>query len=275
MYCDGTARGEDGFTFLRFITQQLLPGISAASDSGRNSRSDLNGQQLSLSHIEDSLHKLEVDTDSQDCKRFGPCSLWLAFVYRHCEMAHLDQLERFITKLTELFIPRTAAGPVGIDRCILAQNSLLGAFVNRVKLSWAQMRFEHQMQAWHELGGSRRDLIERYKANFNTKAMRAYKAEVLATKQEEADLKLEKSLYGLIARHHHQQEAPLHSDEDLRVMVQFQVERMQCKSGTVMTKIALADWAATGARLDRELEEKLNSLLQASTRNLSPSHYFR
>jgi len=228
MYCDGTVREED-HTFLSFIAQQLLPSISFPSGLGGDSSSNLNGQQLSLSVIEDSLHRLEVDTDSQDCKRFGPCSLWLAFVYRYCGIAHLDRLERFITSLTELFIPRTAAGTVGVKRCVLTQNSLLGAFVNRVKLSWAQMRFEHQMQAWHELADCRRTLIERYKDNFNTKAMRAYKAEVLATKQEEADVKLEESLYGLIARHHQRQGAPLHSDEDLRVMVQFQVERMQCK----------------------------------------------
>jgi len=229
MYCDGSVREEDHATFLPFIAQQLLPSISAPSEHGTSSSSNLNGQQLSLSIIEDRLHSSTVNTDSQDCKRFGRCSLWLVFVYRHCGIAHLDRLERFITTLTELFIPRTPAGTAGARRCVLTQTSLLGAFVNRVKLSWAQMRFEHQMQAWHELSGFRRALIERYKENFNTKAMRAYKAEILASKEEEADLKLEESLYGLIARHHQQQEAPLHSDEDLRVMVQFQVERMQCK----------------------------------------------
>jgi hypothetical protein len=229
MYCDGTVREEDHATFLPFITQQLLPGISASSELGRESSSNLNGQQLSLPLIEQKLHSLEIDTDSQDYKRFGRCSLWLAFVYRHCGVAHLDRLERLIMNITELFVPMTAAGTVGAKRCVLAQNSLLGAFVNRVKLSWAQMRFEHQMQAWHELAGVRRTLIERYKENFNTNAMRAYKVEVLALKQQEADLKLEESLYGLIARHHQQQDAPLHSDEDLRVMVQFQVERMQSK----------------------------------------------
>jgi len=229
MYCDGTSREEDGFTFLRFITQQLLPGMSASSDFGRDSSSDLSRQQLSLSVIEDSLYALGVDADSQDCKRFGPCNLWLVFVYRHCEIAHLDRLERFIMRLTDLFIPKTAARSVGVKRCVLAQSSLLGAFVNRVKLSWAQMRFEHQMQAWHELGSFRRLLFERHKEEFEAETMRAYKAEVLAIKQEEADLKLEQNLYGLAARHHLQQEAPLRSDEDLRVMVQFQVERMQCK----------------------------------------------
>jgi len=220
MYSEGTYCEEDTVKILPYITSHLLPGLSSEARV-------TTATKISLDDIKALLRDLPVNTDSGDAERTGPNNLWNTFVFRHCEMVNLDDLDRHFIKL---FDPN-------------APPSLFNAFMDRMRLSYQQLRFENQMQIWHDFAQHRSKLVEQYRDIFQGAVLGRYRMKVLLGKMAEADPVLEQSLYGLIARRHENSGAGVVGKEELETMLQFQIEQMQreysitvCVTLRVLTK---------------------------------------
>ena len=206
MYRDGAFNEKDSVKILPFITSHLLPGLS----SGTRLTSDT-ASQILLEDIESILRDLPVCNESLDAARTGNGNLWNAFVYRHCEVVNLHDLDAHFSKLSNVGTPP----------------SLFRAFMDRMRLSYQQLRFENQMWIWHDFAQHRSGLIEKYKNIFQGDALRPYRLKIASHKRAEADPVLEQSLYTLIARGHENSNAAAVGEEELNTVLQFQIEQMQ------------------------------------------------
>lgn len=225
LYCDGVVAEQDTIRILSFLTARLLPGLPNSSTTAAESHALDN--DVSLSGIEAALQHLQAAPECPEVKQIGPTSVWQVFVIRHCAIVHLDALEDYVTKIEHLF--KTVDEDSGRRQCVLAKHSLLGAFVQRVALSFSQESFNSHMSLWYEFAEHRIALIRQHEHLFGRPSMISYKHNVQKERLLEARSNSEQSLYGLIARHEHATRPGLNSNEQLDGMLRFQVAQMQRK----------------------------------------------
>jgi len=219
IYCDGSVQEQDHTRYLSFITSYLLPGL-ATGQSGQLSKG---GTQVNLDTIQEQLEPLETYHAIEDGTN-GDSNLWLTFVFHACRIVHLDELGKTLCNIDVMRVGR--AGQRSYSKtCTLKPNSLLGAFLKRLQLSWAQMPFENQTKVWSDYAGPRSNLEKRYAADFN----QGLESELVTERAREADTELEESLRRLVLQHNENQQPSTISGEDLDTLLHYQTERMESK----------------------------------------------
>jgi len=206
MFCERTFREEDTVTILPFITSHLLPGLASGA------RSDT-ATIVELEDIEMLLRDLPISNESSDAHRTGSNDAWNTFVFRHCEIVSLDDLDHHFDKLEH----DNNGTPT----------SLFGAFVHRMRLAHQLLRFEDQMQVWHDFAQHRSRLVEQHRDIFKGEMLGRYRMKVLLNKMAEADPVQEHALHELIDRRQGQSNASVVGGEELRTMLKFQIEKME------------------------------------------------
>lgn len=206
MYRNKAFCEEDSVKILPFITSHLLPGLTTGTHSSSGAAT-----KLSLDSIKAALCDLTVNLQSVDAERTGSGNLWRTFVYRHCEIATLKDLDSHFITLVNPDAPP----------------SLFSAFMDRVRLSYEQLRFENQMRVWHDFARHRSRLIEEYMDIFTGDVLSSYRLKVALSRKAEGDATLEQSLYRLVAQQHENRNAVAAGDQDLEAILQFQIEQMQ------------------------------------------------
>jgi len=206
MFCERTFREEDTVEILPFITSHLLPGLASGARS-------TTATIVALEDIEVLLRDLPINIESSDADRTRPNNAWNTFVFRHCEIVSLDDLDHHFDKLEH-----EADG---------TPTSLFGAFVHRMRLAYQLLRFEDQMQVWHDFGQHRSRLVEQHRDIFKGEMLGRYRMKVLLNKMAEADPIREHALHEFIARRQEESNAGVVGGEELRTMLKFQIEKME------------------------------------------------
>jgi hypothetical protein len=269
MYCSGLVQEEDHANYLPFITSHLLPGLVL----GKSGRSVVQVEQLTLDTIRIQLEPLLAKADSPTRKSNGNCTLWLTFVFQVCKVVHLDELGKALCHIDDVVMRADrAAESLRLKACTLAPNSLFGAFLIRLQLSWDQMLFETQMKLWSDFAEHRAILIEEYAAELNGNMLTMA---IASEMQRESNTNLEQSLYGLILRHNQNQAASVIADEDLEAMLHFQTEQMESELKLDDMQRATLTFSEYGARLDQDTQRILQDILPTARTASAASHYFR
>lgn len=211
MFCERTFREEDTVKILPFITSHLLPGLASGARS-------TTATIVALEDIEVLLRDLPINIESSDADLTGPNNAWNTFVFRYCGMVSLDDLDHHFDKLEH--------DPTGKPSC------LFGAFTHRMRMAYQLLRFEDQMQVWHDFAQHRSRLVEQHRDIFKGETLGRYRMKVLLSKMAEADQMRDHSLYELMARRQEESNAGVVGEDELRTMLRFQIEKMEREYNT-------------------------------------------